>query len=338
MINQEGRPIKVHANRLYRQNLPATDKRSENLPKEYQDQTQDKRRTYLPTDDSGETADIPDGEQPQESSSYYDETPTCSISSSILNRDLPPPPDSGRLPRPTNHRLTGAQLCASTSDNHQLRVPPRGATSSTLNRDLPPPPDSGHQSQPTNHGPTCAQPCAPTSSSHQPREPTRRATSSTLRRGLPPPTDNGRQPRPTNRERAGAKPYAAINENHYGKETSHSTSGGTLIDAHRNMGPQPEGSGQPLEPSHQSMDNAITRRLHHRSIEAQGCSTDKRGENGEQPQPSEEENRMQRNKGYPAGNRINYKETNERKRYRLRTDQTPYYRDTRLYTPRKRRV
>ena len=126
MINQEGRPIKVHANRLYRQNLPATDKRSENLPKEYQDQTQDKRRTYLPTDDSGETADIPDGEKPQESSSYYDETPTCSISSSILNRNLPP---TTRQRSPTTAHQS--QAYRRTALRIHKRQPPAESTASS---------------------------------------------------------------------------------------------------------------------------------------------------------------------------------------------------------------
>ena len=144
-------------------------------------------------------------------------------------------------------------------------------SSSTLSRDLPPPPDSDHQPRPNNHVLTSAQPCVSTSSGHRPRGPTRRTSSSTLNRDLPPLPDYGCKPRSTNRTSAGAQPYAAKNENHCGRESSRSTSGGTLINAHRNMGPKSEGSGQPLKPSHHSMEDASTRRLQHSSIEAQRC-------------------------------------------------------------------
>ena len=107
-MNQEGRPIKVHGNRLNQPNLPTYHQRS----------TKIRRRTYLPTDDSREMADLPDDEQPQGSSNYRDETPTCSTSSSTLNRGLPPPPDSGCKPRSTNRTRAGAQPYAVTNKNH----------------------------------------------------------------------------------------------------------------------------------------------------------------------------------------------------------------------------
>ena len=37
-VNQEGRPVKMHGNRLYRSNLPVQEKRHANLPTEDQDQ------------------------------------------------------------------------------------------------------------------------------------------------------------------------------------------------------------------------------------------------------------------------------------------------------------
>ena len=170
-----------------------------------------------------------------------------SKASSTLSEDLPPPPGSDRQQRPTNHKLTGAQLCASTGDNHSDRAPTRPASNNTLSEGLPPPSSSGHQPRPTNYKRTGAQRCASTGNNHRLRAPTRRASSSTLSRDLPPSLSSGRHPRPTKHTRAGAQPYASTNDNHCVRALSCSTSGGTLINTYQNMGLQPCGSGQPLK-------------------------------------------------------------------------------------------
>ena len=152
VVDLEGRPVKLHANQLYRAHLPIQDKNKTQLPSQDREEarlsTQGKKQAYLPTSDN---SDLPDGEQPQGNHDHCDETPTCSKASSTLKRDLPQPPGSGRQLRPTNRELTSAQPCASTRDDHNDREPARPASRSTLSWDLPLPPSNGRQPQPTNH-------------------------------------------------------------------------------------------------------------------------------------------------------------------------------------------
>ena len=204
-------------------------------------------------------------------------------------------PKHAQLDTTTRHDQTSeenadAQLYAPTSSNLRSRTPMCSMSNSTLSRDLPPLPYSGRQSQARQRTALRIDQQQP-----RPRGPTRRASRRTLSRDLPPLPDCGCKPRSTNRTRAGAQPYAAKNENHYGREPSPSTSSGTLSDAHRNMGPKSEGSGQPLIPRHHSMEDTSTRRLQHSSIEAQWCSTPINSSDGEQPQANKKKTRRDHN-------------------------------------------
>ena len=97
VIDLEGRPVKLHANPLYRARLPIQEKNKIPLPSQDREEAQlstqgKKKQAYLATSDD---SDVPDGEQPQGNHNHCDVTPTCSKASSTLRRDLPPPPSSG---------------------------------------------------------------------------------------------------------------------------------------------------------------------------------------------------------------------------------------------------
>ena len=213
----------------------------------------------------------------------------------------------------------------------------KGLSSVTLSGDLPPPPSNGRLLQPTNHDLTGAQPCASTSNEGRSRAPTRSTSSRTLSGEVPPPPSGGQKALSTNHTRTGAQPRTQVEKYPTNTAPPCSIASEIINNAYANSGPPLCGSGQPLASSHHRNEKPIRKNPCPNSVEAQRCPTTRKTEDGEQPQNSRNTKFFFSDSSDKDHQEKDNSARDPGRRYGLRADQTPFYRERRLYTPQKKK-
>ena len=255
-----------------------------------------------------------------------------------LYRAKLPTEDNRREHLPSENSGDGEQPHDDRDSSNSNGAPTRPTASNILSSARPPPP---HHSSNRSKAPTrptasdvlsSTQPPPPHDSSDCDEAPMRSTDHGVLNGTQPPPPDSGQRIQPTNHEATGLQPCSMANNK---SDTAPSCSTPTRLLRSARLCPIPHlSSGRaPLMSGHHGNGKQPYTEADHGMENSNSTSLN----GGKQPQSNANESK-ELSYNYFSDEDIQKEDATTRKRYDFRADWTAYYRDSRVYTPRKRSV